>query len=186
MNDRLVQNAQEAFLKTIDDYGKDPWNLRTHIKEAEKWANKILKMYPEAVRDVVMLTVWLHDIGHYPVVEEDHAVISERISRKFFEDERTDKSLSDRVLHCVRSHRNRDVEPETLEAKLFAMIDSVSHLTYIPYIEMINDGRGESALEKLERDYRDISPFPEVKEEITPLYKALKNLIIEMSKIDLR
>lgn len=132
---------------------------------------------------MILLSVWLHDIGHYPIPTDDHAIISEQIARDFFEKEKVDKELADKVLHCVRSHRNRDVKPATFDAKLFAMIDSVSHFTYIPYFEMLQRGRSKDAMEKLERDYRDIIPFPEIKEEITPLYKAFKNLLIELDKL---
>ncbi|MCX6808575.1 MAG: HD domain-containing protein [Candidatus Berkelbacteria bacterium] len=184
MNDELIKKASEKFLTRLEKHKDDPWNLAVHIREAEKWAGKVLEKYPEADKDVVMLSVWLHDIGHYPIQEIDHAVILEQIAREFFSIEKVNKELADKVLHCVRSHRNRDVTPATFEAKLFAMIDSVSHFTYIPYIEMAQQGRALDALSKLERDYRDVAPFPEVLKEIKPLYLALKNLLIELQKFD--
>jgi HD superfamily phosphodiesterase len=183
MNNELIEKAKKTFLQRIDDHKEDPWNLRVHIKEAEKWAARVLVKYPAADKDVIILSVWLHDIGHYPIPREDHAVVSEKVAREFFLKERVDKELAGKVLHCVRSHRNKDVKPDTLESKLFAMIDSVSHLTYIPYIEMAQDGRMKDAKEKLERDYRDIQPFPEIKSEVTPLYDAIKNLLIELEKV---
>jgi len=41
-----------------------------------------------------------------------------------------------------------------------------------------------SALNKLERDYRDVSLFPEVKREIEKLYQNWKELIIEFEKVN--
>lgn len=183
MNKALIEKAKEKLLSQITKHGEDPWHLEVHLIEAERWAKKILAKYPEANSDVILLSVWLHDIGHYPIPTDDHAVISEKIAKQFFIDEKVDSGLAERVLHCVRSHRNRDVKPATFDAKLFAMIDSVSHFTYIPYFEMFQSGRSKDAMEKLERDYRDIVPFPEIKNEITPLYKAFKNLLIELDKI---
>lgn len=185
MDNQLLDKAKKLFLAKLADHGEDPWDLRIHIQEAEKWALKMLEKYPKADKDVIMLSVWLHDIGHYPIADEDHAVVSEREAKRFFEEEDVNEDLADKVLHCVRSHRNRDVKPDTFDAKLFAMIDSVSHFTYVPYIAMAQDGRSKDAMKKLERDYRDIEPFPEVKEEITPLYCALKNLLIELDKINI-
>jgi 23S rRNA maturation-related 3'-5' exoribonuclease YhaM len=185
MNKRLIEKAKKKILSSIFDYGDDPWNLKIHIKEAEKWAGRILNMYPKADKEVVMLSIWLHDIGHYPIPKEDHAIISERIAKEFFITEKANAELSNQVLHCIRSHRNCDVKPQTFEAKLFAMIDSVSHFTYAPYMEMAQDGRMEQAIGKLERDFRDIKPFPEVLKMVTPIYQALKNLLLELEKLDL-
>lgn len=183
MNTTLIQKAKNKFLAMIEKNGEDPWDLIVHIEEAEKWARKMLERYPEADEDVVLLTVWLHDIGHYPTIEEDHAVVSERVAKQFFEEEKADKGLVNKTLHCVRSHRNRDVKPDSLEAKLFAMIDSISHFTYLPFMKMVREGRSKYAMEKLERDYRDIAAFPEVLEEIAPLYHSLKKMLIELDKV---
>jgi hypothetical protein len=51
---------------------------------------------------------------------------------------------------------------------------------------MARDGRLKYAVEKLERDYRDIKPFPDILREITPLYRSLKNYLTEFEKLDLK
>lgn len=186
MSQKLIEKAKQLFLKRIADHGEDPWELSIHVQEAEKWANKILNKYTEDNKDVIMLSLWLHDIGHYPIPVEDHAIVSETIAKKFFIEENVDRELVNKVLHCVRSHRNRDIKPNSMEAKLFAMIDSVSHFTYIPYIKMAQDGRLDDAIQKLERDYRDIKSFPDIEEEIRPLYLAFKNLLLELNKVQLK
>lgn len=183
MNQRLIDSSKELFFKRVDDFKSDPWDLRTHIREAEKWAQKLLKKYPNANEDVIFLTLYLHDIGHYPIPKGDHAVVSKKIAKDFLKKQKVDPKISKNVLHCIRSHRNGDVKPETPEAKLFVLIDSVSHLTYMPYVEMALDNRLQGSLEKLERDYRDIKPFPDVLKEVTPLYKAIKKLLMEYGKI---
>lgn len=185
VNTTLIDKSKALFLERLNNHKEDPWNLRSHVPEAEKWAKKILKRCPKVDCDVVMCSVWLYDIGHYPIVDRDHAVISEEIAAKFFEAEKADKEFAKQVLHCIRSHRNRDVAPSTAEAKLLSMIDSISHFTYLPYFKMVQDVGIEQTLAKLERDYRDIKPFPEIHKEITPLYKAIKKLLTELRKIDL-
>jgi hypothetical protein len=183
MNKILIEKAKQLFLANLDDFKTDPWDLRVHLQELVKWAMKILNQYPEADKDVIMLTVWLHDIGHYPIPDGDHAVVSESAARKFLSTEKVNTELAENVLHCIRSHRNSDVKPESFEAKLFAMIDSASHFTYLPYIRMTREGRSKDAMEKLERDYRDLEPFPKIKTEITPIYTELKRLLNELKKI---
>lgn len=180
----IIEKAKKEFYSLLEKHPEDPWDLKNHIPEAEKWADWICKRYPEADREVLMLAVWLHDIGHYPVIEgNDHATTSEVIARQFLNEEKYDESRMEKVLHCVRSHRNRDVKPSTLEAKLFAVVDSASHFTWGPYVEMCYQGRSDWAFPKLERDYKDFDAFPELKKELTPLYKAWKKLITELDKI---
>ena len=50
-------------------------------------------------------------------------------------------------------------------------------------MKMVREGRTEYAMGKLERDYRDIATFPEVLEEIAPLYHSLKKMLIELDKV---
>lgn len=183
MNDKLIEKAKALFLQKREENG-DRWNLRMHLRDAERWAKYILKKYPEADKTIIMLTVWLHDIGYFPAPKEDHAIVSERVAKKFLADEKVEDSLAQKVLHCVRSHRNKDVIPNSFEAKLFVMIDSISHFTWLPYIVMAQDNRASEGLEKLERDYRDIQLFPDIVEEIAPLYISIKEMLTELDKIN--
>lgn len=185
MHEKLIAKAKDLFIKKITDHGDDPWSLILHTNEAEKWAEKILQEFPDIDQDTIYLTLWLHDIGHYPITKTDHAISSEIIAKKFLIKEGADKDLVEKVLHSIRSHRNRDVVPQTPEAKLFAALDSISHFTYAPYIDMMRDGRGKEGMAKLERDYRDIQLFPELKKELTPLYSAWKKLLQEVDKLQL-
>lgn len=41
-----------------------------------------------------------------------------------------------------------------------------------------------SAIDKLERDYRDLEMFPEIKKELTPLYEAWKAVLNAYEKVD--
>lgn len=174
----IIQKAKEYFLKTIDEAPVDRWQLKIHVPEAEKWANIVLKKYPEADREVVILSVWLHDVAHYEGDWNiDHAVKGEKKTREFLTKINYPKDKIEQVCHCVRSHRSRDVMPESIDAKLVALIDSLSHLTYAPYIDATRDGRTEEAIEKLERDWNDICRFPEFEAELQDVYDGWKLLL---------
>jgi hypothetical protein len=70
--------------------------------------------------------------------------------------------------------------PETLEAKIVAFSDSASHMTQGVYFEIAKkekEGKKYDALQKIERDWRDLSLFPEIKEEMKELYESWKRLI---------
>ena len=179
----MIEKAKKLFIKTINDNGSDEYNLLRHVPEVERWANKMCDRYKEADREVVLLAVWLHDIGHYPVDKIDHAIKSEKISKEFLERSDYSKEKMERVLHCVRAHRCKDVMPETLEAKIMACVDSASHMTDSMYIDIVRNGRFDYAFGKIERDFRDLGAFPEIKKELTPLYEAWKKLLVSMNGI---
>lgn len=185
----IVKKAKAKFLEMVSDFGTDPYHLLSHVPEAEKWAKLMLKQYPQANEEVVLLSVWLHDIGHYPLPTEiDHAVRGEQRAKEFLEHEKYDSEKMNEVLNCVRAHRCRDVMPKSLEAKIMAFVDSASHMTDTMYLDMVRtdeEGRFPRTYAKMERDMRDLSAFPEVQEKMAGLYGAWQNLLKEYEKIDL-
>ena len=185
MNQSILEKAKQLFWQMLEKEKDDPWGLKLHIPHAEKWVKKILVWYPEVDEEILLLSVWLHDIGHYPVGSEDHAITGERIARKFLIEMEYGEKKREAVLHCIRSHRNKDIKPATLEAKVFCGVDSLSHFTYAPYIVMYHDGRLDEAIAKLERDFDDLKPLPQLRWEVEPLYSAWKKLLLELKRIDL-
>jgi 23S rRNA maturation-related 3'-5' exoribonuclease YhaM len=186
----IIEKAKAKFLEMVDSFGSDPYYLLPHVPEAEKWAKFMLRKYPQANEEIVLLSVWLHDIGHYPLPTEiDHAVRGEERAREFLKQEKYDSKKMEEVLHCVRAHRSRDVMPKSLEAKIIAFVDSASHMTDPMYFYMSKQDKENNeefkAYAKMERDMRDLSAFPEVQNELIGLYDAWKNLIKEYEKINL-
>ena len=174
----LAETSKEYFLSTVKGAGVEYAYLLRHLPQVEKWALSISKIKPEINTDVLMAGVWLHDIGQ--VVGDkatDHAVNSGVEARRFLEGIGAENTLIDGVVHCVRAHRCRDVQPETIEARAVAVADSASHMTDTVYIDMSNRGELTEAKAKLERDYRDIGLLPEVREKMTPFYQAWKGLL---------
>ncbi len=173
-----IEEAKEFFYKMVKDFGSDPYSLLTHLPIVERWANYLLEKHPEADKEVVLLGVWLHDIGHYPILKADHAVTGETVARKFMEDIGLDEDRAEKVTRCVRRHRNKDIAPESIEEKIIAFSDLASHMTDIMYIDMLSRDRKDpnpsvyDVENKIERDYRDLSFFPEIKKQLTPLYEA--------------
>jgi HD superfamily phosphodiesterase len=183
--DKLIAETKEYFINNIQQT-EDKYGLLEHVPEVVKWVKKIREYYPKSDLEVVLFGAWLHDVSHYLVNDgEDHAVKSEEMSREFLSG-KIDKDTIDRVCHCVRSHRCKDVAPETLEAKVLACADSASHMSGIIYMDMLSNGHRVATVdEKLERDYRDIFIFPEVKELLTPIYKLWKSMLLEYQKLNL-
>lgn len=184
MSTKTVINLAKSYqLKIIDDYGKDPYGLRSHLAEAEKWAHKLFKMYPKANKDVVLLSVWLHDTGHYSGDPEvDHAVKSEKLAKEFLTGKISD-DIRNKVCCAIRAHRCKDVMPKTIEERIVACVDSASHMTDTMYLDIAKEGRYDFCLKKIERDFKDIGQIPEVKTTLTPTYKNWVKLINSLKEL---
>jgi len=186
----IIDKAKERFFQMVDEFGSDPYNLRSHILEVEKWARYLLAKFPQADQEVVMLGVWLHDIGHYPISTEiDHAIKGEERSKEFLEKEKYPSDKMVEVLDCIRLHRCCDVVPSSWEAKIIAFADSASHLTDAVYFRMLRDnknqGKNFDVVGKMERDFRELGFFPEIQNELKELHMAWKKLIEVYEKVDL-
>jgi len=174
-----INKVKTHFLRTFEKGISSAYPyLPKHVLEVEKWANKLLKIYPKANKEILLLSVWLHDIGQaIGDKNDDHAIKSEKETLSFLSKLKLKPEKIKKVAHCVRAHRCRDIQPETLEEKLLAVADSASHMTDINYIVHLSDWPKKLVFEKLERDYRDVGIFPKLKKEIAPLYKAWKRLM---------
>ena len=178
----ILERCRQHFIKTIA--GGDPIYplYPEHVEQVEYWANKILPFYPEADKEVVIISVWLHDIGWADGdLKNDHAVKSEQEAIRFLTDIGYPKEKIDVVAHCVRAHRCKDVMPETIEAKILVAADSASHLTDAVYLIMLSQPhlKKSDIVDKLERDYSDVNAFlPEdFSLEIDSLFTAWKALL---------
>lgn len=182
----IQEKTREFFKETIAKYD-DLWTLVDHVPQVEKWANKIADNYPEADEEVLILAVWLHDAAYYMGdSDEDHAIKSERLAKEFLNREGLDKEKIEKVAHCVRSHRNKDVAPESIEAKILTVADSASHMTWITYMDMLTRNPVDIVMGKLERDHRDIGLLPEGQEYAGELYECWKKLLDVYSQLNLK
>ncbi len=175
----MVKETKAHFIQAAKKQTPKYDYLLRHLPHVEKWAKHLLKQNPEADPDIVLISVWLHDIGQIIGDSKiDHAVNSEIETKRFLKENGYDQQKMLAIMHCVRAHRCNDVQPQSIEAKIIAAADSASHLTDIVYADMVSRGDGkDTALAKLERDYRDVSIFAELQKELTDLYEAWKNLI---------
>lgn len=177
----IVEKSKLHFLETFES--SDPTvrlydELPRHVATLEKWAKHLLKLIPQANEDVLLSSVWLHDIGQLVgEKEEDHAIRSEREVLRFLPTIGVTGDVINKIAHCARAHRCKDVLPESLEAKILAAADSASHLTDVVYIQMLDKNSKEVVLAKLDRDFRDVGLLPELKKEINPLIDSWRELI---------
>lgn len=183
-----IDKAKNNLVQEIASAESDPYGIVSHTQIVERWANFLLDNHPEADKEITLMGVWLHDIGHYPLDEIDHALRGEERAKRFLNTLNLSPQQKEAIIHCVRAHRCRDVQPETIEAKIVACADSASHFIDFAYLDALMRNkhldRKYSVMEKVERDYRDISLFPEVKVKLEKLYLRWKELIREFEKIN--
>lgn len=177
-NTQLVAAAKSHFLHKAR---RSPFPIAyifSHMEQIEKWARSILKKNPNADPTIVLLSVWLHDIGQtFGSRKEDHTIKSEQETRRFLKKFSVSSIITERVAHCVRARRCKDVQPETIEAKIVAAADSASHLTDSVYLDIVTLTSKRAALQKLERDYRDVGLLRGLRNETRPMYLAWKKLL---------
>lgn len=177
----ILDKTKKHFITTMSEGNPIHQLYPHHVKQVEKWARRILDYYPNADRGVVLLSVWLHDIGAKDKKNlPTHEIHSEKEAKRFLPTLGLAQEKVNAVAHCVRTHRcKEDALPETPEAVIVAAADSASHLTDIFYIHMLNDGNSkEEVLQKLDRDIRDTQSLPKpLKEGLLPLHNAWKELI---------
>lgn len=174
----LLKKVRRHFFRSVKSSCYPVTYLYRHMEEIEKWARRLLKEFPKANRRIVLCAVWLHDIGQtFGSRGRDHAVKSEKEVRHFLKSVGASPETIDRVAHCVRAHRCKDVQPLTIEAKILAAADSASHFTDTVYFDISALTSKQAALKKLERDYRDVNLLPGLRRAVKPLYEAWRTIL---------
>lgn len=175
-----VRESVIAEAKESEHIGS--WFLSQHLMEVERYANLFCDRFSEADRDVVGLGVWFHDIGRLRGKNEGHDVYGAEEARKVLEKEGYPLEKIERVYEVCRSHGCRDVQPESLEAKILATADAMSHFTHSFYFRLFQFYKDEKSFEeireiirkKLDRDFNDKIAFDEGRGEVRDRYEAMK------------
>ena len=136
-----------------------------HIKTVVKEAEWLCGFYPEADRETVLASAWLHEIGQTlsgildygrkarekREADEEHHLRGSRMAREYLTSKRFPEERIQEVLHCIESHRtSRPPDPRTIEAKIVASADNLSH--FVDFDHIVGIIGLEEALKKLERD----------------------------------
>ena len=178
LRQRVIEEARQS-----EHIGS--WFLPQHLMEVERFANLLCNKHPEADRDIVGLGVWFHDIGRLRGQDEGHDVFGAEEAKRVLSKEDYPADKTERVYEVCRSHRCKDVQPESLEAKILATADAVSHFTHAFYFRLFQHYQGEMSFDeirevvrkKIERDFNDKMFFDEAREEVRDKYEAMKTVL---------
>ena len=161
----------------------DNWFYDAHLLGVEKFAKFLLRKLTKANKEEVLLGVWLHDLQRIRGLKGDHAKIgareAEKVMREFKYSEDTIEHVKDIILsHCC----NTKLRPKTLEGKILASADAMSHYINDFYLIIATTGQRDVknfkkwALEKLNRDYNKKIFFDFAKKEIKGRHDLLKEV----------
>ncbi|MDD5738929.1 MAG: HD domain-containing protein [Candidatus Pacebacteria bacterium] len=169
------------------------WFYNLHQKEVVESANDLLKLYPKAERKIVLISCWLHDIAHYYaknekeilVVKKSHHIDGAKIAGEILVKYKLNQEEMEKIKNCVLNHRNHEgYKPKTLEEKVVATADSLSHFKSIFYLTYFKfhpehslEVMVEIDLEKIERDWRDLGILPKSRKIAELEYKVLKKML---------
>lgn len=175
---RLVKNecSRSRFI--------DSWFYDVHLLGVERFAKELLKKLPQADREIVWLGVWLHDLGKVRGIKGNHAkrgaAEAEKVMRQFGYPEK----MMPPVKAIILSHGCKaGLKPKTLEGKILASADAMSHYANDFYLTIAVTGEKNLsnfkkwALEKLAKDYNKKIFFAFARKMIARRHEILKEVL---------
>jgi HD superfamily phosphodiesterase len=160
------------------------WFYHTHLLAVEKNAKFLLEKLPKANKEVVLLGVWLHDLQRIRKLKGDHAKTGAREAVKVLYNYNLDKNIVKHVKDIILSHPCKSgITPKTLEAKILASADAMSHYMNDFYLSIAL--RGDRNIEeykkwlseKLDRNYNIKISFPFAKKIIKKKHEAFREIL---------
>ena len=171
---------------------------KMHQLEVIKSAELLLKNYPQADKNIVIISCWFHDIRHFQAngegeinaVKPLHHIDGAVEARKILNGYKIEESDIEKIVRCIERHRNSGKYiPENIEEKIVACADALSHfysiffLTFFKFHPSVSfDEMVPNQIQKLERDWRDVNMLPEAGELVKERYKILKKMLSSYGK----
>ena len=158
-----------------------------HLKPVIDYSKELAKKY-NANLEVVWLSAILHDLARLDDLEPHDEISSERAYDTLLKEGFT-KEIAEEVKKTILAHRCKKYKPQTLEQKILATADALSHfkppfyfwfssISSKPLREQL-----EGSLQKIERDYDEKIFFEDERELVKKEYEVLKNWFEYHSKM---
>jgi len=158
------------------------WFYSDHLLMVEKNAKALLKEMPSADKGVVLLGVWLHDLQRVRGLNGDHQSVGAREAEKVMREYGYDNKIIAKVKNIIQTHSCDKKKPTSLEGRILATADAMSHYYNDFYLRIAVTGQRDLAefkewvLEKLDRNYNKKIFFNYAKKKIKlrhDLYKKV-------------
>jgi hypothetical protein len=179
------QKKHSVTKKNIVDTFSIFWLL--HLKPVIDYSKKLAKKYKANLK-VVWLSAILHDLARLDDLEP-HDEISSKMAYDLLLREGFSKNIAEEVKKTILTHRCKKHKPQTLEQKILATADAISHFKppfYLWFSSISSKTlkqQFESSLLKLERDYNKKIFFKDEKNLVKKEYNVLKSWFKYYSKL---
>ncbi len=162
-------------------YEDEDWEF--HILKVLYYSRLLQKFY-RADKDIIEASVYLHDVARSKKDSDIHHIEGEKIARLILDKNNISKEKIEAIAHCVIAHRGKqDVKPRTIEARIVANADALSHFDMVPlfFYWRAKKGSFSDAVkwvdEKLKRAWSKKLTLPQSKKIIKSKYLIIKELL---------
>lgn len=192
-NDVYKKTINSIHKSIVSDARRNGWMwfYNLHLKEVFRAAKELLTMY-EADEQIVLIACWLHDVSKLKTAKKEeadlkhatHHIDSYNVSREILDKFNINTTTKEAILNCVLRHRNiPEYEPQSIEEKIVAVADVVSHFTGAFYFTHFNFHPDDTIADmskkqyyRIEKDWNDLDLLPKSKKMVKDNYLFLKEL----------
>jgi len=183
--DKKIDQIKKLVKNECSIFGfSGSWFYDVHLLAVEKCAKELLNELPKADAEVVMLGVWLHDLQRVRGLKGDHARVGAIEAKKVLKQFGYSRETIETVKGMILVHScDTKLMPKTLEEKILATADAMSHYMNDFYLTIALTGKREMpdfkkwALKKLDKDYNKKIFFDSAKKRIKQRHKILKEFL---------
>ena len=186
--DGILDKVKEEVSRRADSRGCS-WFVERHVKLVVENVKYILDNEESARganRDALLLAAWLHDMQRVEMPEKDdeHEELGAEIAAEILSCFGVAQETIDSVSESISRHSARKRAPESVEAKILATADAMSHFSPDFFLSLLLYGTppkndvGELkkwALAKLEKDMNGGKMyFESARRKVAPMYEKLR------------
>jgi len=178
---KVEKIVKEECKKSVNIFGYGFWT--GHIMSVVKYAKLLTKRF-KANKEIVELAALLHDIGVVKGDKPNHHISGVKETEKILKKLNYPPEKIEKIKHCIFAHRSsKSIPRETIEAKIIATADAMSHFDEIPslfesaFIRFkMSPKEGKKWLSaKLERDWKKL--IPEARKLVKDKYEAIRLIL---------
>ncbi|MFQ6009551.1 MAG: HD domain-containing protein [Candidatus Aenigmatarchaeota archaeon] len=183
MKDKVIELAKNTY---------DMMDWKYHVIPVVKNSLKLAEI-KNANREIVELAAYLHDIARADLKEhskKDHDIRGAEIAYAFLTDLGYPEETAEKVASCIRTHRgsNRELVPETIEAKILTTADAMSHFQCFPILFLLTGEKFKDepekklkwASDKIDGDWNEKIMIEEARPLVEKEYRACRFLLDSM------
>ncbi len=178
--DRLRNEIRRLCMGDLNKYSTAFGHFKLVAHYSELLTDKL-----DADKEIVMPSAWLHDMGSIIGSYKDHHIVGAEMAEGVLQSLDYPIDKIEQIKHCIYAHRgSKDIPRETIEAKIIASADAMSHfadisglfhLVFIVNGETDHDKGKEFVKNKLKRSFDKIE-FKEGYEIIMNKIKAAEEI----------